>query len=174
MPIWHLSLFLTHTPHTHTHTQAQQREEISFDGGIVAGPNGHHGTMCTCSFVGIEKDLWDALVATAQGGNLSTACVFLTAAQQGGHTPNPEDAQGRCFCHALYGEEKAWGCRPVFDEKDSDSDDDSDLDADDKPKASGAPEEAATESQEAPEEAAPAAATPKKPAARRASKRGRH
>ena len=49
-------------------------------------------------------------MAMAIGGNLSTACVFLTAAQQGGHTPNPEDAHGRCFCHALYGEEKAWGC----------------------------------------------------------------
>ena len=61
-------------------------------------------------FPGAYKDLWDALVATAQGGNLSTACVFLTAAQQGGHTRNPEDAHGRCFCHALYGEEKAWGC----------------------------------------------------------------
>ena len=66
--------------------------------------------------------------------------------------------------------------RPVFDEKDSESDEDSDLDADDddKPKPSVASGEAATESQEAPEEAAPAAATPKKPAARRGSKRGRH
>ena len=63
--------------------------------------------------------------------------------------------------------------RPVFDEKDSDSDEDSDLDADDKPKPSGASGEAATESQEAPEEAAPAAATPKKPAARRTRKRTR-
>ena len=41
-------------------------------------------------------------------------------------------------------------------------------------KPSVASGEAATESQEAPKEATPAAATPKKPAARRGSKRGRH
>ena len=76
----------------------------------MAGANGHHGTVCTCSFPGAYKGQWDALVETAQNGELSTACVFLTAAQQGNHTQNPEDAQGRCFCHALYGEEKPWGC----------------------------------------------------------------
>ena len=48
---------------------------------------------------------WDF---TAEDGGLSTACVFLTAADQGRHCDNPET--GECWCCALYGEPKPWGC----------------------------------------------------------------
>ncbi len=43
---------------------------------------------------------------------VSTACVFLPAGsvRHGRHTPDEESA-GRCFCYALYGEPKPWGCR---------------------------------------------------------------
>ena len=87
-----------------------KREEISFPGNIVAGEFGHHGTMCTCSFPGTAKAEWDALVAKADQGGLSTACVFLTAAEQGKHSADPEAGEGSCFCHKLYG--KPMECGP--------------------------------------------------------------
>ena len=84
------------------------REEISFPGNIVAGEFGHHGTMCTGSFPGEYKEAWDKLVAKAEQGGLSTACVFLTTAEQGKHSADPEAGRNffrrsSCFCHKLYG-----------------------------------------------------------------------
>ena len=101
---WHSALarFL------HELAPASEREEISFPGAIVAGQFGHHGTMCTCSFPGEYKAAWEKLTDTAEDGGLSTACVFLTAADQGRHCDNPET--GECWCCALYGEPKPWGC----------------------------------------------------------------
>ena len=94
------------------------REEISFEGGIFAGDRGDHGTLCTVSFPGVSKAQWDALVRLAKLGRLSTACVFITSIQMEVlrvesrlHCTNPEGADGECWCHALYGEPKFWGCR---------------------------------------------------------------
>ena len=94
--------------HLHAQNPAAEREEISFPGAVVAGRFGHHGTMCTCSFPGEYKVAWDELVASATDGELSTACVFLTQAEQGRHCTSPET--GRCWCCELYGEPKPWGC----------------------------------------------------------------
>ena len=88
----------------------EAREEISFPGNIVAGEFGHHGTMCTGSFPGEYKEAWDKLVAKAEQGGLSTACVFLTAVEQGKHSADPEAGEGSCFCHKLYG--KPMECGP--------------------------------------------------------------
>jgi hypothetical protein len=71
-------------------SRPKEREEISFPGNIIAGKFGHHGTMCTSSFPGQNKAAWDELVAKADQGGLSTACVFLTAAEQGKHSADPE------------------------------------------------------------------------------------
>jgi len=87
------------------------REEISFFGNICAGPNGDHGTFCTASFPGEYKKEWDRLVQRAEGGMLSTACVFLTQDRQGTHADNTEPGASGCWCHALYGEPKEWGCQ---------------------------------------------------------------
>ena len=95
-----------------THQVPQQREDIAFPGRIVAGRFGHHGTLCTASFCGARKDKWDQLVQEAQADGLSTACVFLPKGDEnfGKHDEN-EETPGKCFCHALYGEPKFWGCR---------------------------------------------------------------
>jgi hypothetical protein len=85
-----------------------KRLEIVFAGNICAGPNGDHGTLCTSSFPGDFKAAWDALVEKARTDGLSTACVFLTAAEQGRHATDPET--GKCWCFALYGKPQPWGC----------------------------------------------------------------
>ena len=48
----------------------------------------------------------------ADGGELSTACVFLIKDDErnGAHSVDPEHPEGKCFCHALHGEQKDWGC----------------------------------------------------------------
>ena len=98
--------------------------EISFEGGVTGGA----GACCTVSFPGQYKDLWDELVhkathaLSAVVGGLSTACVFILGPNPdrshnekgderfGMHVANPECGEGKCFCHALYGETKFWGC----------------------------------------------------------------
>ena len=87
------------------------RVEISFEGGVVAGRHGDARTYCTVSFPGAYKAQWDALVAAAAGGGLSTACVFVITGdpRAGKHCPNP-DTPGKCHCHSIYGFEAPWGC----------------------------------------------------------------
>jgi hypothetical protein len=83
-----------------------EREEISFPGNICGGREG----LCTASFPGSYKGEWDKLVAQASNGELSTACVFLTQADQGNHKADPSSAAGGCYCYALYGKPQRWGC----------------------------------------------------------------
>ena len=64
--------------------------------------------MFVSSSCSAQKALWDELVEAAGDGKLSTACVFLTAAEQGRHATDPET--GKCWCFTIYGEEKSWGC----------------------------------------------------------------
>ena len=64
--------------------------------------------MFVSSSCSAEKAKWDELVEAAGDGKLSTACVFLTAAEQGRHATDPET--GKCWCFTIYGEEKSWGC----------------------------------------------------------------
>ena len=59
--------------------RAAEREEISFEGGVVAGSMGHLRTYCTVSFPGAATEQWNTLVAAAEGCGLNTACVFVIA-----------------------------------------------------------------------------------------------
>ena len=89
----------------------------------MRGRNGDSGTFCTASFCGKEAELWGELVEKAtqcvpcrggsgEGAGLSTATVFLPGGdpRNGAHVVDPDCAEGKCFCHALYGSEKPWGC----------------------------------------------------------------
>ena len=111
------------TPRAHATAELEPRKDISFEGKVVRGPKGDSGTFCTASFCGKEADLWEMLVAQATQcapcaavgeGTLSTATVFLPDGdpRNGAHTANPDCAEGKCFCHALYGGLKPWGCAP--------------------------------------------------------------
>ena len=103
--------WLSGTTRTHGREELARRADIGFEGAIVKGSHGDQGTYCTVSFPGKEALQWEALVQQADGGGLSTACVFLikSDARNGAHSVDPEHPAGKCFCHALYGEQKDWG-----------------------------------------------------------------
>ena len=117
-------------PRAHATAELELRKDIAFEGKIVRGRNGDSGTFCTASFCGKEAELWEELVEKAtqcvpckqqgkregggegEGAGLSTATVFLPGGdpRNGAHVVDPDCAEGKCFCHALYGSEKPWGC----------------------------------------------------------------
>ena len=73
------------------------------------------GTACIASWPGLYATAWHYLARQAQGGQTSAAVVFLPEGTQyyGNHCPIPveEGLCGACWCFALYGEEKEWGCQ---------------------------------------------------------------
>lgn len=82
---------------------------IVFHGSVLEGD-----VPCICSWPGIYVSAWDALVHASKDGELSAAVVFLPEGSQdyGKHDSIPEEEQlnGDCWCEALYGERKPWGC----------------------------------------------------------------
>ncbi|CAK9018611.1 Uncharacterized protein SCF082_LOCUS14158, partial [Durusdinium trenchii] len=84
---------------------------IMFEGKVIEEP----GTACVASWPGIYATAWHYLAMRARGGQTSAAVVFLPKGTQhyGKHYPIPkeEGLQGECWCFALYGEKKEWGCQ---------------------------------------------------------------
>ncbi|CAK9046475.1 unnamed protein product [Durusdinium trenchii] len=84
---------------------------IMFEGKISEEP----GTACIASWPGLYATAWHYLARQARGGQTSAAVVFLPEGTQyyGNHCPIPveEGLCGACWCFALYGEEKEWGCQ---------------------------------------------------------------
>ena len=72
--------------------------EISYHGSIKPGAK-----YCWISFPGKFAAGWDALTKELHGD--SVACVFLCTPEDGlgEHHTDPEDTQGRCLCHRIYG-----------------------------------------------------------------------
>jgi hypothetical protein len=72
------------------------------------------GIYCIASFPGKYEGRWNQI--TELGSNeiakRSIACVFLPqhTPRFGTHDVDDERPDGQCFCHSIYGEEKAWGC----------------------------------------------------------------
>ena len=92
-----------HTIHEHT---------IVFEGNVLAQRE------TVCSWPGKYATAWDELVAGSRQDDISAAVVFLPEGPDhyGFHDPIPtkqdlQDLHGECWCTALYGECKPWGCR---------------------------------------------------------------
>ena len=72
------------------------------------------GIYCIASFPGKYEGRWNQI--TELGNNeiakRSVACVFLPqhTPRFGTHDIDGERTDGRCYCHTIYGEKKAWGC----------------------------------------------------------------
>jgi hypothetical protein len=86
----------------------QHSFKILFKGKILCA----EGVDCVTSFPGKYENGWNAVVHAGKVELMSVACVFLPQGTQhfGAHYPNPE-TPAKCFCHALYGEKKQWGCK---------------------------------------------------------------
>ena len=79
---------------------------LFFEGRILAG------RPCICSWPGRYESAWDKLVERTE---TSAATVFLPrfAPSYGQHSriPKSERLDGECWCTALYGSRKPWGCK---------------------------------------------------------------
>lgn len=86
-----------------------QRAEVDIAACLIEGSK-----FCVASFPGAFIVQWGSLMQCCEPGRLSSACVFLPPSDPerrfGQHRYNP-DTPGKCFCHALYGDAKDWGCR---------------------------------------------------------------
>eukprot|EP00935_MAST-01C_sp_MAST-1C-sp1_P001276 g1276.t1 len=73
---------------------------------------GEVGVPCIASFPGKFELSWKEVVLLGRNESLSVACVFLPkhTPSFGQHQTDPEATEGRCYCHAIYGEPKPWGC----------------------------------------------------------------
>jgi len=81
------------------------RGKIDFLGRVVRGKR-----FCLASFPGSYQNEWEAYAQKCGGTWGSVACVFLSGKDFGEHSKNPEDGK-RCYCHAMYGKEEAFGCQ---------------------------------------------------------------
>jgi hypothetical protein len=83
---------------------------IMFEGRIRL----EEGGKCVASFPGKYEEGWNSIVKLS--GNsiaaVSVACVFLPmlTPRFGTHEIDHEGKEGKCYCHALYGVKKVWGC----------------------------------------------------------------
>ena len=79
--------------------------ESAFNGNILEKRN----CKCVVSWPGIYAMEWDAMVQRAKDDGVSAAVVFLPegTAMYGQH------GSDACYCKAMYGSVKAWGCKWV-------------------------------------------------------------
>ena len=83
---------------------------IMFEGNIRL----EEGGKCVASFPGKYEDGWNSIVKLSGNSiaKVSVACVFLPmlTPRFGTHEIDDECKEGRCYCRALYGVKKVWGC----------------------------------------------------------------
>jgi len=87
---------------------SRNRAEEVREVGVMAG-----ATHCIASFPGAYLDEWEGLGQFFADGALSSACVFLPRSDHGcygQHCSDPE-TPNQCYCRALYGARKPWGCQ---------------------------------------------------------------
>ena len=88
---------------------ADAKNMITFEGKVLGRQ------PCVCSWPGKYESAWDVLVESSRGGDMSAAAVFLPeGSKEYGHHDlrlYADDGDEGCWCHALYGEAKPWGCR---------------------------------------------------------------
>ena len=110
------TLFKVHQPTNWSLEKAvdtTHQRTIVFEGNVIAGCH------TVSSWPGKYERAWDALVAGSRDyGAISAAVVFLPEGSRdfGQHDSIPiradlRDLKGTCWCTALYGERKPWGCR---------------------------------------------------------------
>jgi len=101
---------LVTTPASFTSPIVDLQADSVFEGRVFRGGMRN---MCVVSFPGKYVDMWNLLVRSCKDRTLSSACVFLPKEDPkkrfGEHAADPE-GRGRCYCHALYGGVKPWGC----------------------------------------------------------------
>jgi hypothetical protein len=83
---------------------------IMFEGNIRL----KEGGKCVASFPGKYEDGWNSIIKLSGNSiaKVSVACVFLPmlTPRFGTHEIDVECKEGSCYCFAIYGAKKVWGC----------------------------------------------------------------
>ena len=92
---WRLLFHLKDAP-----AVVEDTSNIAFPGRIL-----DEAKECVVSFPGKYASGWDALIDENSLQSHSIACVFLCTPQSGlgQHAQDPEQAEGLCYCHKIYG-----------------------------------------------------------------------
>jgi hypothetical protein len=82
--------------------------KLEYEGEVLESQGGN----CVVSFPGKYEEGWNGAVHKGNFKETSVACVFLPSGSErfGQHSVDHDDTQARCYCFAIYGDQKPWGC----------------------------------------------------------------